>query len=76
MDVEVKYAKITWLQIWAKPKCSAGSSNEEDIGNDDEVKEIKEDDVSNELLPHMAQTIPSMSGKKKMWLSWLKKRKT
>eukprot|EP00957_Ditylum_brightwellii_P054477 4127541-Ditylum_brightwellii.AAC.1 len=57
---------MTWLQTCAKSKCATGSSDkgEGDNGDKDKVKK-KDNDMSNKLLPPMAQTIPSMSDKKK-----------
>eukprot|EP00957_Ditylum_brightwellii_P119357 9105754-Ditylum_brightwellii.AAC.1 len=59
---EIREAMMAWLQIWAKSECLTGSSKESVSESED-----KEDNVEfQELLaPHMTQTIPSLSAKKK-----------
>eukprot|EP00957_Ditylum_brightwellii_P013358 1009018-Ditylum_brightwellii.AAC.1 len=64
MAVQVREAKMTWLQTCAKLKCATGSSDKEKGDNKVKVKE-KVNNMSNKLLPPMAHTIPSMPGKKK-----------
>eukprot|EP00957_Ditylum_brightwellii_P140831 10727831-Ditylum_brightwellii.AAC.1 len=60
---EIREAKMAWMQICAKSECSTGSSKE----SASESKDKKDDVELQELLaPQMAQTIPSLSGKKKV----------
>eukprot|EP00957_Ditylum_brightwellii_P204305 15338600-Ditylum_brightwellii.AAC.1 len=44
MPIEVREAKMAWVQICAKLKWSTGSSDEENGGDYEEWKEVDEDD--------------------------------
>eukprot|EP00957_Ditylum_brightwellii_P150410 11453726-Ditylum_brightwellii.AAC.2 len=48
IPIEVREAKMTWLQIRAKLEYSIYSNDEEDGGNNEGVDEVDEDDYDNE----------------------------
>eukprot|EP00957_Ditylum_brightwellii_P035552 2695487-Ditylum_brightwellii.AAC.2 len=55
---------MVWLQIQAKSECSTRSYEESVL--ESKKEDDKEEDISLELIaPHMVQTIPSLSSKKK-----------
>eukprot|EP00957_Ditylum_brightwellii_P130708 9971192-Ditylum_brightwellii.AAC.1 len=62
---EIREAKMAWLQICTKSECRTGSS--EESASESKNKGDEDDVELQELLaPQMAQTIPSLSRKKKV----------
>eukprot|EP00957_Ditylum_brightwellii_P085715 6521349-Ditylum_brightwellii.AAC.1 len=69
IPVEVREAKLAWIQIRARTKCGNGSSNEEEDDDDllvaEEVGEEEEYEEGSKELLGLAQTLPTPSKKGK-----------